>query len=287
LGPDRRHGTVVEIVRASGPEHGTKGVHAAAFGILAEAGRFIASALLVLVCATAPVAAGEHVRVLAAESLREALDEAARSYREASGAKIDLAFGNIPALTRDGGLGNADLVIAGSRDVMDRLAADGMVRPDTRVDLLGNWLVLIAPRDSVFSLRIAPGFPLAAALGTRRLALPDTRLPSGRAARTALENLGVWAGVKDRLMEAPGLRAALRAVAMGEAPLGIVYATDALVDPRVKVLDAFPEESQPQIVYPAALTGRAGPAAEGFYDFLRSAEGHAIFERRGFTVLDH
>jgi molybdate transport system substrate-binding protein len=277
-------------VSASGPEHGARGIRpASALGALMNAVRLIpALALLALVWASVPAVAGGHVQVFAAESLREALNDAAKTYRESSGAKIDLTFGNIPALTEDGSITRADIVIAGSREAMDRLAADGAVRPDTRVDLLGNWLVLVAPRDSVLSLRIAPGFPLAAALGTRRLALPDTKsLPSGRAAKATLENLGVWDGVKHQLMQAPGLRAVLRIVAMGEAPLGIVYATDALVDPRVKVVDAFPEESQPQIVYPMALTGRAGPAAEGFYDFLRSAEGHAIFERRGFTVLEH
>jgi molybdate transport system substrate-binding protein len=250
--------------------------------------RLAAVCLCLLALAGTPALAGEKIHVLAAESLREAVDEAAAAYRQAAGVQIAAVFGHAPKLAeRIEAGGRADILITSSREALDRLDAKGLLRPDSRTELLGTWLVLVAPKDSVLSLRIAPGFPLAGALGTRRLAIPDVeKLPAGRTAKAALEHLGVWDGIKDQLMPAPGVRAALRLVATGEAPLGIVYVTDALVEPRVKVVDAFPEESHPPIVYSAALTGSAGPDAEGFFDFLKSVEARAIFEKRGFTVLD-
>ena len=240
-----------------------------------------------LVLGSLPSAGGADVVVFAAESLREALDEAAKTYGESANVKIAASYGGTHSLAKQIAAGaRADIFIAGSREPMDKLEAGSLIRPESRVDLLGNWLVLVAPRDSLLSLRIAPGFPLAGALGTRRLAVPDVEAsPAGRAAKAALEHLGVWADIRDQLLQAPNLRAALRMVAVGEAPLGIVYATDALIEPRVKVVDAFPEDSYPPIVYVAALTGRAGPAAEGFFEFLRSAEGRALFEKRGFAIL--
>lgn len=240
-----------------------------------------------LVLGSLPAAGGADVVVFAAESLREALDEAAKTYGESARIKIAASYGGTHALAKQIAAGaRADVFIAGTREPMDKLEARALIRPESRVDLLGNWLVLVAPRDSLLSLRIAPGFPLVGALGTRRLAVPDMEAsPAGRAVKAALEHLGVWADVRNQLLQAPTLRATLRMVATGEAPLGVVFATDALIEPRVKVVDAFPEDSYPPIVYAAALTGRAGPAAEGFFEFLKSVEGRALFERRGFTIL--
>jgi molybdate transport system substrate-binding protein len=153
------------------------------------------------------------------------------------------------------------------------------------VNLLGNRLVLIAPKDAAPALTIAPGFGLAAALGTRgRLALADPEVvPAGKYARAALTQLGVWNLVAPRVAAAENVRAALALVARGEAPLGIVYRTDALVEPAVVVVDTFPESTHPPIVYPAALTRDAVPEAARVLTFLQSEPARRVFAANGFV----
>jgi molybdate transport system substrate-binding protein len=147
-----------------------------------------------------------------------------------------------------------------------------------------NELVLVAPAGSDTKLKIAPGFGLAAALGTRgRLAIGDpASVPAGRYAQAALTSLGVWAGVEKRLAAADNVRTALAFVARGEAPLGIVYATDARVEPRVRIVDVFPPSTHEAITYPAAATGMGSAGAEAFLQFLRGPRGQAIFATAGF-----
>src|SRR5262249_37478958 len=157
---------------------------------------------------------------------------------------------------------------------------------ETRANLLGNKLVLIAPVDSSVRLAIGPNFPLAAALGNGRLAIADpSGVPAGKYGKAALEALGVWASGADRLAPAENVRATLLLVSRGETPLGIVYQTDALADKGVKVLASFPDNTHPPIIYPiAAVAASTNPGAQSYITFLRSPEAGAIFEKQGFTV---
>ena len=153
------------------------------------------------------------------------------------------------------------------------------------MNLLTNALVLIAPAGKVPKLRIEPGFALAAALGDGRLAIADTRsVPAGKYARAALESLGVWRQVRERLAPAENVRAALAFVARGEAPLGIVYRTDAQAEPRVAIVDTFPPSSHPPIVYPLAIVRGAPEAAGELAHFLASPQARAIWRRHGFGI---
>ena len=169
---------------------------------------------------------------------------------------------------------------------MDYLQTRSLIKPDSRKNLLGNTLVLIAPAKSQIQLKIAPHFPLAAALGDGRLATGDPdSVPAGRYARSALTTLRVWDAIASRLARAENVRAALLYVARGETPLGIVYATDALADKGVRVVDTFPADTHEPIVYPIALTKSAKSEAAGFVAYLSGPQGRDIFVKHGFTVL--
>jgi molybdate transport system substrate-binding protein len=163
------------------------------------------------------------------------------------------------------------------------------VQPGSRSNFAGNRLVLVSAAGSPLSLQAAPRFDLAGALGASgRLAVADVRtVPAGRYARAALESLGVWSSVSQRLAMTENVRAALLLVARGEAPLGIVYATDASSEPKVKVVARFPDGSHPPIIYPFAVTTGSGrvEAARQFIAALAGARARAIFEAQGFTVL--
>jgi molybdate transport system substrate-binding protein len=169
---------------------------------------------------------------------------------------------------------------------MDFLATRGLIRPETRVNLLSNTLVLIAPAGSPAEPKIAAGFPLAAALGDGRLATGDVKsVPVGKYAKAALTSLGVWEAIEPKLAGAENVRAALSLVARGEARFGIVYGSDAKSEPKVMVVDTFPAASHPPIVYPAAVTKEASsPDAAAYLDFLKGPEAAKIFEANGFTV---
>jgi len=251
--------------------------------------------LIALLFATLPlvgVAAGpvppKHLLVFAAASLTDALGEAGRRFEAAGGPPVKFSFAASSTLARQIEAGaDAGLFASADGEWMDYLQSRQLIRPDTRRDLLGNRLALVAPADSKLKLTIAPRFGLAAALGSGRLATGDPdSVPAGRYARAALRTLGVWDDVADRLVRADSVRTALAFVARGDAPLGIVYATDAAIDPRVRVVDSFPAESHPRIVYPFALTARGGADAAKFLDFLQGPEAVAIFRRYGFIALD-
>ena len=230
---------------------------------------------------------GRPVLVFGAASLTETLQEIGVRYQAAHGQGVLFSFAGSMALARQiEASSGADIFIAADSESMDYLDQRGLIARETRRKLLGNTLVLIAPADSPAAIAIGPGFALAATLGNGRLALADTAaVPAGRYARTALMALGAWDSVASRLAEAEDVRAALALVARGETPLGVVYATDARVEPRVRIAGAFPSSSHPPIVYPAALTKDARPSATGFLEYLGSAEARAVFERAGFQFL--
>lgn len=227
--------------------------------------------------------------IFAAASLKNALDQAAALWtatQERPAPKISYAGSNTLAKQIEQGA-PADIFISADTDWMDYLAEKRLIKPETRVELLGNRIVLAAPKTSATKLTIAPGFDLAGALGSGRLAMANVEaVPAGKYGKSALEKLGVWNSVSARIAQADNVRAALALVARGEAPLGVVYATDAAADPNVTVVATFPEDSHPPIRYPVAATAAAkGADAAAFLGFLRSAPAAKIFAAEGFSTL--
>jgi molybdate transport system substrate-binding protein len=233
------------------------------------------------------VAQPAPITVFAAASLKNALDDASAAYAKASAtppARISYAASSVLAKQIEQGA-PADVFISADTDWMDYLAAKGLIKAATRKDLLTNHLALVAPKDSAITLTIKPGFPLAAALGPGRLALAGPEVPAGRYGQQALTALGVWDSVKDKTARGDNVRATLQFVARGEAPLGVVYDTDALSEPAVRIVGLFPESSHPKIVYPAALVAAStAPGAAPFLAWLRSPKGEAIFKKYGFAA---
>jgi molybdate transport system substrate-binding protein len=234
-------------------------------------------------------AAEEPVLVFAAASLKNALDEVIAAYGQASGTKVTASYAASSALAKQIEQGApAQLFISADLAWMDHLEQAGLIADGTRRNLLGNSLVLVAGRDSPQAeVAIGQGFDLAALLGDGRLAVGGvTAVPAGRYAREALARLGSWAGVEGKLAQAENVRAALALVARGEAPLGIVYRTDAASEPTVRIVATFPADSHRPIVYPAAMTkDGSGDAAPAFLAYLSGPAAKAVFERHGFTVL--
>jgi molybdate transport system substrate-binding protein len=234
-----------------------------------------------------PAVAQGQVTIFAAASLRNALDQAAVRYAKETGTPpARISYDSSSALARQIEQGApADLYISADSDWMDYLAKKALIRPATRVDLFTNHLALIAPKDSTVKLAVKPGFALAQALGAGRLAMAGSAVPAGKYGDASLMALGVWDQVKDRTARAENVRGALQFVARGESPLGIVYDTDALSEPGVKIVALFPDSSHPKIVYPgAALT--ANPQAAAFLLWLHSPKGAAVFKPFGFTALN-
>ena len=234
-----------------------------------------------------PPAMAADVTVFAAASLKEALDEQARQFEATTGNKVIISYGASSALAKQVDAGApADTFISADLDWMDHVDQRGLLMPNTRVNLLRNTLVLIAPASSKATLRIGPRFALAAELGREKLAManPDS-VPAGKYGRSALERLGVWGSVEKQVARAENVRAALALVSRGEAPFGIVYSTDALSDKGVKIVDTFPPGSYPPIVYPAALLASGkSPAAMPLLDYLRSVAARSIWEKYGFGL---
>jgi len=244
-----------------------------------------ALACLMLAVAAPSMAQTRAPLVMGAASLAESLNAAADAWAAKGHPHPVIALGASSALARQIEAGApADIFISADEQWMDEIAAKGLIRPATRHDLLAGRLVLIAPVAAHTHLRIAKGFPLAAALRGGRLATGAvTSVPAGIYAKQALTSLGVWDSVSGHIAGAENVRAALALVDRGEAPFGIVYATDARADPKVAVVDTFPESSHPPIRYPIALLiASTAPDAAGFARFLASREGQAIFRARGF-----
>ena len=227
------------------------------------------------------------ITLYGAASLTNALQDLGDSYFKQTGAVVKFSFAASSVLARQIESGaQADIFFAADLEWMDYLQSRSLINKGSRRDVLGNKLVLIAPVDSKIELKVAPGFPLLAALGGGRLATGDPdSVPVGKYARSALISLGVWNDIQDRLVRAENVRSALMFVDRGEAPLGIVYETDALVDKKVRVVDVFPANSHLPITYPIALTVAAKPEAAKFVEYLLSPAGDAVFQKYGFKTL--
>lgn len=264
-----------------------------------RSGAKIRSATCLLLCAAllalvytgnARPAQAQHADVLvfAAASLKTALDEINTQWHERTGKHAAISYAASSALAKQIELGApADLFISADEDWMNYLAERKLIKPETRSDLVGNRLVLISSKGTDLHVNIAPGFPLVSLLGQGRLAMADTdAVPAGKYGRAALEALGVWQSLKGRIAQAENVRAALIMVSRGEAPLGIVYRSDAASDPNVSRVGTFPENTHPRIVYPIAVTASSTkPAAGAFVDMLKTPEARTKFEKEGFTTL--
>ena len=249
--------------------------------------RLITLALLTAMAGhTASAQNADRIVVFAAASLTDSLQEIAAGYQREQGGRVVFSFAASMTLARQIELSaGADMFISADADSMNYLEQRGRIAKPTRRDLLGNRLVLVAPRDSNVALEIRPGMRIAEALRGGRLAMANVdTVPAGRYGKAALTALGVWPGIAGRLAQGDDVRTALSYVARGEAPLGIVYVTDALVEPRVRVVATFPENTHPPIVYPVALTTEAKPAAAQFLAYLQGPQARAVFERAGFSV---
>lgn len=236
----------------------------------------------------APVAVAAAVTVFAAASLKEAMDDQARQFEAGTGTRVIVSYAASNALAKQIETGApADIFISADLDWMDYVASKGLIEPGSRSDLLGNKLVLVAPKDSPVSLDLKPGADLAKALGEGRLAMGNVdSVPAGKYGKAALQKLGLWDSVSNKLAQAESVRAALLLVSRGEASLGIVYQTDAAADPTVKIVAVFPADSHPPIIYPVALTKKANEAAAAFLGYLKSPKAAPAFEAQGFTVLN-
>ena len=234
----------------------------------------------------APVQAAD-VTVFAAASLKNALDDALKLYEAKTGGKVVVSYAASSALAKQIESGApADIFFSADLAWMDYLQQKNLIDVASRHTLLGNTLVLIAPKDSTVSLPIETNFPLLQALGPDgKLAMASIdSVPAGKYGKAALTYLGVWDQVSPRVAQAENVRAALAFVARKEAPLGIVYGTDAKSEPAVRVVGVFPTDSHPKILYPVALAASARPEARKFLDFLLSPEAASAFEAQGFTM---
>jgi molybdate transport system substrate-binding protein len=246
------------------------------------------SILSSIACATGASAQQDKLVIFAAASLKGALDQVNASYQRDKGQETTTSYAASSTLAKQIEAGApADIFISADLDWMDFLAKKDLIRPDTRANLLGNQLVLIAPANSTVKLNIAPNFPLAEALGNGRLAIADpSGVPAGKYGKAALEALGVWSSLADKLAPAENVRATLLLVSRGEAPLGIVYQTDAIADKGVKILGTFPDNTHPPIIYPiAAVAASTNPGNVRYIAYLKSPAAAAVFEKQGFTAL--
>jgi molybdate transport system substrate-binding protein len=226
--------------------------------------------------------------VFAAASMKNAMDDINAEFTKATGIKVVSSYAASSALARQIEAGApADLFASADLEWMDYVAGKKLIKDDSRVNLLGNRLVVVAPKDSrIGNVTIGPGFDLARLAGDGRIATGDVRaVPVGQYAKAALEKLGAWSAAESKFAMADNVRAALTLVGRGEATLGIVYETDAKAEPNVKIVGHFPEDSHPAIVYPVALTATAKPDAAKYIAHMRSNAAKAIFEKYGFTFL--
>jgi len=234
------------------------------------------------------LAQGGDLVIFAAASLKNALDAINAQWQRESGKKASISYASSPALAKQIEQGApAQIFISADLDWMDYLASKDLIKAGTRSNLLSNRIVLIAPRNGAQAVEIKRGFDLTKLLGDGRLSMANVEsVPAGKYGKAALENLGVWASVSNRIAQAENVRAALLLVSRGETPAGIVYQTDAAADPNVKIIGTFPEDTHPPILYPIALTASAiHPDAAKFLAYLKSAKAKLLFEAQGFTVV--
>lgn len=246
-----------------------------------------AGAALFLSAGTASSETPEAITVFAAASVKNALDEAAAAFKSKTGVDARISYAASLTLAKQIEAGApADVFVSADAASMDYLAERKLIDPATRVDLLGNSLVLVAPKTAAFDRLALKQEAILGALDGGRIAMGDPlSVPAGKYGRAAFEKLGLWSAMESRAAFADNVRNALLFVARGEAPLGVVYATDARAEPKVKVVASFPSNSHPRIVYPLAATTKAGEPARRFVAFLKSAAGKAAFEKQGFVFL--
>jgi molybdate transport system substrate-binding protein len=248
-------------------------------------------AALAILCGSADapaLAQDKGLIVFAAASMKNALDEVDAAYTAKTGVRIAASYAASSALAKQIEQGApADIFLSADTDWIDYAIAMKDIDEPTRVNLLGNSMVLIAPKDSkIDNVSIEQGFDLARLAGDAKIATADVKsVPVGKYAKASLEKLGVWTAAEPKFAMTENVRAALALVARGEAGLGIVYSTDARVEPGVKIVGTFPADSHPAIIYPVAATATAKPEAAGYLTFLRSSAAKTIFEKYGFTFL--
>jgi molybdate transport system substrate-binding protein len=235
------------------------------------------------------LAAEESITVFAAASLKNALDDANAAFTKATGIKVVASYAASSALVKQIEQGApADVFISADLRWMDYATGHKLIKPDTRVNLLGNKLVLIAPPDTKLDhVAIGNGFDIAKLAGDGRIAVADVKaVPAGTYAKAALQSLGAWNAAESKLAMAENVRATLAFVARGETAIGIVYETDAKIEPKVKIVGVFPDESYPPVTYPVAATAATSkPAVARYLNFLRTGVAKAIFEKYGFSFL--
>jgi molybdate transport system substrate-binding protein len=252
------------------------------------AGLFVALAILFGSIHSPALAQDKSLTVFAAASMKNALDDIDAAYTTKTGVRISASYAASSALAKQIEQGApADIFVSADTDWMDYAVAKKNINEPTRVNLLGNSIVLIAPKDSkIDTLTIGPGFDLAKLAGDGRIATGDVKaVPVGKYAKAALEKLGAWSAAEPKFAMADSVRAALTLVARNEAVLGIVYSTDAKVEPGVKIVGTFPADSHPPIIYPVAATTTAKAEAADYLAFLRSSVAKMILEKYGFTFL--
>jgi molybdate transport system substrate-binding protein len=251
--------------------------------------RILVSAAALGLAALTSATAQETVTVFAAASLKNSLDDTNAAFTKATGIKVIASYEASSTLAKQIEQGApADVFISADLKWMDYVADKKLIKPDTRANLLGNRLVLIAAQDSKLSnVTIGPGFDLAKLAGDGRIAVADVKaVPAGLYAKAALEKLGTWTAAEPKLAQAANVRATLAFVARGETPVGIVYETDAKIEPKVKIVGVFPDNSYPPVTYPVVQTADSKSAAAARYlAFLRSPAAKAIFEKYGFSYL--
>ena len=253
------------------------------------AGLFLAFAVS-LAAIPLPAAAQEKaLTIFAAASMKNALDEIDAAYTAKTGIKITVSYAASSALAKQIEQGApADVFISADLAWMDYVAEKKLIKHDTRANLLGNRIVLVAGSKDTAPVDIKQGFDLKGLLGDEKLAMGAVdSVPAGKYGKAALEKLGVWSAVEKNVAGAENVRAALLLVSKGEAPYGIVYKTDAAAEKGVAIVGTFPEGSHPPIVYPIALTAESSnPDAAAYLEFIKSAKAAALFEAQGFKILN-
>jgi molybdate transport system substrate-binding protein len=252
------------------------------------AGVFVAFAILWAAVPSPAAAQDKILTVFAAASMKNALDEIDAAFAARTGIKVSASYAASSTLAKQIEQGApADIFVSADTDWMDYAIGKKSINEPTRVNLLGNSIVLIAPKDSAIdNVTIGQGFDLGKLAGDGKIATGDVKsVPVGKYAKAALEKLGAWQAAEPKFAMADNVRAALTLVARGEAALGIVYSSDAKVEPGVKIVGTFPSDSHPTIVYPVAETATAKPEARAYLDYLRSQAAKAVLEKYGFNYL--
>lgn len=252
------------------------------------AGIAVAAAWLSVATVSGSAQAADKITVFAAASMKNALDAANAEWQKETGKETTVSYAASSALAKQIEAGApADIFISADLAWMDTVAEKKLIKDDTRVNLLGNRIVLVAPKDKATPVEIKDGFDLAGLVGDGKLAMGEVKsVPAGKYGKAALEKLGAWSAVESKVAGAESVRAALALVSRGEAAYGIVYQTDAAADAGVAVVGTFPEDSHPPIIYPVAiLTESKNADASAYLDFLKSDKAAPFFTAQGFTLL--